>query len=313
MATLFKDLFSKQASFYIKYRPTYPPKLFQFLANLNISNDLAWDVGAGSGQASRILSQFYKKVIATEPSPSQLEPALKTASQYPNISFLVGKAEDKIENSSIPLGKVDLICIAQAIHWFDFEKFYKQVKRAAKPKSEGGSLIAAITYVLPSFPKENKNLDDLLLKYYDTHLAGCWDAKRKLVDEKYSTIPWPFEAITHPITNEKTNFISDFETEMEWDALDFLGYLRTWSATQTKINNNLRDNFVHPRELLEGNNLQHFFEEERSYSPLTLLEKELIELWPGLKNSSGPNGKGEKLRVAYPVYVKIGRVYFEDD
>nr|POE52738.1 hypothetical protein CFP56_23153 [Quercus suber] len=47
------DLFIKQAEQYAEGRPSYPPELFEFIASKTPSHDLAWDVGAGSGQAAR--------------------------------------------------------------------------------------------------------------------------------------------------------------------------------------------------------------------------------------------------------------------
>lgn len=55
-------LFIKQAEQYAAGRPNYPIKLFEFIASKTPCHDLAWDVGAGSGQASRsvtMICNFY--------------------------------------------------------------------------------------------------------------------------------------------------------------------------------------------------------------------------------------------------------------
>ena len=70
-----KDNFSQQAGLYAKYRPTYPPKLINYLAGLINENDLAWDCGTGNGQVAVRLSSHFKKVIATDISEQQLRHA----------------------------------------------------------------------------------------------------------------------------------------------------------------------------------------------------------------------------------------------
>ncbi|KAK1273468.1 hypothetical protein QJS04_geneDACA010798 [Acorus gramineus] len=46
------DLFKKQAKKYSDSRPGYPNELFRFIASKTPKNDLVWDVGTGSGQAT---------------------------------------------------------------------------------------------------------------------------------------------------------------------------------------------------------------------------------------------------------------------
>lgn len=74
------------------------------------SRDLAVDIGAGTGQASVVLAKYFKKVIAFDPSPGQLE----QASSLPNLQFKQGTA-DKIDVAD---ESVDLVVAAQAVHWY---------------------------------------------------------------------------------------------------------------------------------------------------------------------------------------------------
>jgi hypothetical protein len=52
-------LFIKQAENYAKGRPSYPPELFEFIASKTSCQNLAWDVGTGSGQAAQFVSFFF--------------------------------------------------------------------------------------------------------------------------------------------------------------------------------------------------------------------------------------------------------------
>ena len=93
----------------------------------------AWDCGTGNGQVAVKLSQYFNEVYATDLSSAQIENADKK-----NIFYSVENAEETL----FPDNKFDLITVAQAIHWFDFENFYNEVERNLKP----GGIIAVIGY-----------------------------------------------------------------------------------------------------------------------------------------------------------------------
>ncbi len=67
-----KDLFSKQAKDYAKYRPVYPKELFDHIFQFVEEKNIAWDCATGNGQAALALAQRFKKVIATDISEKQL-------------------------------------------------------------------------------------------------------------------------------------------------------------------------------------------------------------------------------------------------
>ena len=66
--TKFKDLFSRQSADYARFRPTYPPVLFAWLAAQAPARRLAVDVGTGNGQAAVALAAHFERVIGVEPS-----------------------------------------------------------------------------------------------------------------------------------------------------------------------------------------------------------------------------------------------------
>ena len=68
----FKDHFSTQAADYAKYRPHYPPALFEYLASIAPAKKVAWDCGTGNGQAALGLALHFEMVIATDPSEKQI-------------------------------------------------------------------------------------------------------------------------------------------------------------------------------------------------------------------------------------------------
>ncbi len=199
----FKDYFSV-ARDYARYRPHYPKELFEFLASLAPAKRVVWDVGSGSGQAAQALVSHFTRVVATDPSLSQLARA-----ESREISRVAVRAEEPpLKNSSI-----DLVTVAQALHWFDFDRFYAAVRRVTRP----GAIVAAWTYPLASL---GEDVDSLLARFARETVGDYWPPERRHVDLEYRRIPFPFERIETP----------EFEMTAEWSLDDLLGYAGTWSA-----------------------------------------------------------------------------------
>ena len=202
-----KDNFSSQSSSYAKYRPAYPKAVYRFLREKLDQTEKAWDCGTGNGQVANELAKFFKEVLATDISQQQLDNAVI----QPNIHYSVQPAE----KTSFPDNSFDLITVAQAIHWFDFEAFYNEVKRVLKPNG----IIAVIGY---SLFKSNPETDEVIHKFYRNIIGPFWDEERRYLDEKYKTIPFPFKEIESPV----------FEQEYQWTFNHLIGYLKTWSAVK---------------------------------------------------------------------------------
>ena len=205
-----KDNFSRQANVYAQYRPGYPKELFEYILGFVKEKDLAWDCGTGNGQSASELSTHFKKVFATDISQKQLD----NAAAKENVIYALEPAE----KTSLADKSVDLITVAQAIHWFKFEAFYTEVKRVAKP----GAAMAVWTY---SLLKISGEIDKIISEYHFSTLEKYWDPERRYVDDGYASIPFPFTEIKTP----------GFNIELNWSLKDLEGYLDTWSALQKFI------------------------------------------------------------------------------
>ena len=202
-----KDNFSSASDLYAKYRPTYPQELFDFIQK-HVNNKItAWDCGTGNGQVAYELAKTFQHVYASDISQSQLDHALLAN----NISYSLQPAE----NTNYKNNAFDLIVIAQAIHWFDFEKFYQEAKRTAKENA----IIAVIGYGRITISKE---IDEIISNFYTQIIGPFWDKERKYIDENYATIPFPFQEIEAP----------KFENKHLWNFNHLIGYLNTWSAVK---------------------------------------------------------------------------------
>jgi len=170
------------------------------------SSELAWDCATGSGQAAVELAEVFERVIATDASEKQIA----NAEQHPHVEYRVATAE----NSELPSSSVDLITIAQALHWFDLEKFYSEVRRVLKPRGVIGATAYKLAMVTPV-------IDAVVNHYYSDVVGPYWPDERMLV-EKFEKLPLAFDRIETP----------RFEMVAHWNLNQLVGYLRTWSATQ---------------------------------------------------------------------------------
>ena len=220
--TPFKDHFSGQAPAYERYRPGYPLALFEFLSAAAPARNRAVDVGTGNGQAAAGLAAFFAEVLATEPSQAQLE----RARPHPRVTY----RRETAERIGVDDGSVDLVTAAQAAHWFDWQRFPREVRRVLKP----GGVVAIWTYGLFS---ADTAIDAVVADFYRNVTGPYWPRERRHVEEGYASLPFPFEERPAP----------RFELETRWTVDEALGYLGTWSAVERYRRMRRRD----PLALLE--------------------------------------------------------------
>ena len=225
--TNFQDNFSGHSNTYQKYRPTYPEALFSYLTSLTGGHQLAWDCGTGNGQAAVSLASHYDRVYATDPSEGQIFHAIR----HPKVTYQVEKAED----CSLEPQSVDLVTVAQALHWFDFPSFYEQVRRVLKPSG----LLAAWIYKLPEISTE---IDEIIHHFHYVTVDDFWQAGNRMVEQHYKTIPFPFEELPDP----------GFEITTIWNLHDLLGLIESWSALQRYKKHHGTDPLVHLKMDLEA-------------------------------------------------------------
>lgn len=226
----YQDYFAQQPDDYHQYRPQYPEELFAYLASLVLIHDSAWDCATGNGQAARGLAPYFKQVIASDRLLEQLDEAPK----LPNIRYELWPAE----KTNLPSRSVDLITVAQALHWLDFDTFYIEAKRVLKPNGVLAAWCYAIGHMTPEVNK--------IVQYLYEEVLGdsYWPAERRYIDNHYSTIPFPFERIKTPEFVMRKSFTYD----------QFLGYLSTWSAVKN-YQNKMHEN---PLDLIKATLLEAF-------------------------------------------------------
>ena len=244
-----KDLFSKQSDLYARYRPGYPKELYDHILSFVKEKSIAWDCATGNGQAAVVLADHFKKVIATDISAAQIDKAMKKE----NIEYSVCPAE----STPFADNTFDLVTVAQAYHWINWKEFKKEVTRVCKP----GAIIAIWVY-FRNMPGDKK-IDDAIFNFYENVTRPYWDEARKYVEELYETVEFDYELLS----------VKQFETTLNWQREDMIGYISSWSAIQKYIKVNGR-------------------------SPIPIIEEEINKLWP----------EGEVKKVSFPLYLKLGKI-----
>jgi ubiquinone/menaquinone biosynthesis C-methylase UbiE len=201
------QLFNSVAQAYSVFRPQYPPALFSWLANQVPARARVWDCGCGNGQASTALAEHFEAVVATDASAQQIAAAVA----HPRVNYHVSSAED----SGLPASSCDLITVAQALHWFDVERFYRETRRVLRP----GGLLAAWTYTLPVI--SSAALQAQFEWFYHEIVGPYWPPERRHVETRYAELDFPQPQLTVP----------HFGLTTEWTLPHLLGYVSSWSAT----------------------------------------------------------------------------------
>ena len=203
----FADHFSDAANRYAAFRPTYDAEMIRWIADRAPGKHLAWDCGTGNGQAAVLLAAHFERVIATDPSEAQLA----SAAPHPHVAY--ARADERAP--FIDSESVDLVTVAQALHWFDLERFYAEVNRVLRP----GGVVAVWSYGRPSVDKAT---NPVINWFHDERVGPMWPKERHEVESGYGSLPFPFEELPHETWT--------IRRPMPRDA--FLGYVGTWSAVR---------------------------------------------------------------------------------
>lgn len=193
---------------YARYRPTYPAALYTGVAHAAPRRHVAWDCATGAGQAAVGLAAHFERVVATDLSPR----LLREAPHHARVRYLVARAEA----APLASASVDLVTVAQALHWFDVSAFYDEVRRVLAP----GGMLAVWTYGTVRLAPPA--LDDAVQRLYHERLGAYWPAERALVDGGYHSLPFPFAPVAAPRV----------AMTARWSRAELLGYVRTWSAVE---------------------------------------------------------------------------------
>ena len=202
----FADHFSAHAAEYAAFRPRYPAALFHWLAVVAPGTELAWDAGTGNGQVAHGLVTRFARVVATDASAEQIA----NAAPHPRINYAMSSYDSGIASDT-----AQLVTVGQALHWFDLDLFMAEVRRVLQP----GGLLAAFAY---GHSRVSPEVDALVRAHHDMTLGEYWPREHLLIHEGYRSLALPLEGLVPP----------PLEMSEAWTVEQYIGFFRTWSATQ---------------------------------------------------------------------------------
>ncbi len=123
--------FADRVADYIRYRPSYPSEILDFLeTECGLTPEwIVADIGSGTGILSRLFLDHGNQVFAVEPNQEMREAAEQSFADNPRFTSVAETAEA----TSLPDGSVQLITAGQAFHWFDREPTRAEFARILGP------------------------------------------------------------------------------------------------------------------------------------------------------------------------------------
>jgi SAM-dependent methyltransferase len=156
------------------------------------------------------LAEFFECIDATDASAEQIA----HAQAHPRVRYKAVPAE----SSGLGDRSVDLISVAQALHWFDRDRFFSEVRRVARP----GALVAVYGY---SWFYLTPTIDELTNRWLLQPVESFWSPNNRLLWHGYRTIAFPFEEVTSPC----------LAIHLTWTLDQLFEYYLTWSAPRRKV------------------------------------------------------------------------------
>jgi SAM-dependent methyltransferase len=199
------DTFARASDDYAAARPLYPDALFRWIRETCPGHGAAWDCATGNGQAAIGLARHFDRVEATDISPEQVGEAFPGT----NIRYSAQPAE----RTDFPDSSFDLIAVAQALHWFDHDAFWPEVRRVARP----GALFCAWGY---AWFRGAAPVEDALLGPVARIVEPYWAPNNRLLWDGYVDVGFPWPRLDPP----------ELRIELSWPLRDIAAYVRTWSA-----------------------------------------------------------------------------------
>jgi SAM-dependent methyltransferase len=186
--------FSNRVDDYVRFRPSYPEGVLQFLRDdvgLTPTAVIA-DVGSGTGILTELFLRNGNEVFGVEPNAEMREAGGTLLRQYSTFQSVAGRAEA----TTLPDASVDLVVAGQAFHWFDPVKARQEFARILRPdgwavliwntrRTDSSPFLQAFEALLKRFGTDyesvkHRNVDDLAIRAF--FLQGY--TERRLFNEQ---------------------------------------------------------------------------------------------------------------------------------
>lgn len=162
MTASFQPKFGQVAEEFQRFRPDYPAEIYAHILRRvpEQHRARAMDLGAGTGMVTGHLIRYFREVISVEPDAQM---AAKIAEHYPLAVIRIVPAEECLQAPE----SVDLITIANALHWMDADRIFANARIWLRRD-------AVLAIFDRPLPKANPEVDSVTL----AELRGPWKPHR---------------------------------------------------------------------------------------------------------------------------------------
>lgn len=125
------SVFSSRAEIYARYRWKYAPDCINTIVEITgvTNRSIVADIGAGTGILTKEFVGKVNRVYAIEPNPEMRAILTKELERFPVCQVVDGCAE----TTTLADSSIDLVTVAQAIHWFEPLMAKQEIYRILKP------------------------------------------------------------------------------------------------------------------------------------------------------------------------------------
>ena len=163
------------ADFYHRYRHGYPSAVIDALVDAFglDGQDVAVDLGCGTGQLALPMARRVRAVVGVAPEPDMLRRAQKAAQDMDlrNVSWMLGSDTDiPVLRGLLGDRSVGAVTVGQALHWMKHEDLFRAIVPLVRP----GGGIAVVTNGTPLWLQDtdwSRALRDYLERWLDTTLT----------------------------------------------------------------------------------------------------------------------------------------------
>lgn len=191
------DRFTNKAQKYEKYRPSYPKKALNIIleeCEIELNNDIiVADIGSGTGKFTELLLETSCVVYAIEPNDNMR--AIAEAKFIGNHNY--NSINNTAENTGLDNNSIDLITVAQALHYFNLDKTKDEFRRILKTNGKV-VLLWNFRYRESDFMKE---YEKIVYTFHSKDIQPTF-AQDKMNDEIYNILFSKYKVFSIPYSQE---------------------------------------------------------------------------------------------------------------
>jgi len=210
------ERFDESATYYDKYRPSYPDEMIDFIINkTGISKESKIvEIGAGSGKATKLFAQKSLSMFCIEPGENLVKLGKKNFENHIGIEY----HKARFEEWNCPEEAFDLAISAQAFHWVPKPIGYQKCAQTLK---SGGFIGLFWNHYMESTNQVDKELLELADKYGSIPLFYLMSD-----DNSEKRIAFNINSIESS-DYFKNVAIHKYPWEQTYTAEEYLGFLKT--------------------------------------------------------------------------------------